>query len=125
MAWWSQADYAKEAFGWWTVFALGFAGAWELTTAFIGWMYHQARQQGDAGTIYRVMTWVFASGAAAMNYAHHCGPGGRPTQASVAFATMARPKIGLIPWVRFGVPGFRLPGVRPPSSHLWVTWRRS
>ncbi|MGW1616417.1 hypothetical protein ACWCQZ_44620 [Streptomyces sp. NPDC002285] len=131
VAWWSQTDYAKEAFGWWTVFALGFAAAWELTTAFTGWMYHQARQQGDAGTIYRIMTWVFASGAAAMNYAHHCGPGGRPTQASVAFATMsvvgmvlwelyaalvhrqylreqglisrARPKIGLIRWVRFPV----------------------
>ncbi|MFE9137834.1 hypothetical protein [Streptomyces sp. NPDC007355] len=131
VAWWSQTDYAKEAFGWWTVFALGFAAAWELTTAFTGWMYHQARQQGDAGTIYRIMTWVFAAGAAAMNYAHHCGPGGRPTQASVAFATMsvvgmvlwelyaslvhrqylreqglvsrARPKIGLIRWVRFPV----------------------
>ncbi|GHG22865.1 hypothetical protein ACFFSH_28820 [Streptomyces filamentosus] len=131
VAWWSQTDYAKEAFGWWTVFALGFAAAWELTTAFTGWMYHQARQQGDAGTIYRIMTWVFASGAAAMNYAHHCGPGGRPTQASVAFATMSvvgmvlwelyaslvhrqylreqglvsrpRPKIGLIRWVRFPV----------------------
>lgn len=131
VAWWSQTEYAKEAFGWWTVFALGFAAAWELTTAFTGWMYHQARQQGDAGTIYRIMTWVFASGAAAMNYAHHCGPAGRPTQASVAFATMsvvgmvlwelyaslvhrqylreqglisrARPKIGLIRWVRFPV----------------------
>lgn len=131
VAWWSQTDYAKEAFGWWTVFALGFAAAWELTTAFTGWMYHQARQQGDSGTIYRIMTWVFASGAAAMNYAHHCGPGGKPTQASVAFATMsivgmvlwelyaslvhrqylreqglvsrARPKIGLIRWIRFPV----------------------
>ncbi|MFZ3491653.1 hypothetical protein ACODT5_00170 [Streptomyces sp. 5.8] len=131
VAWWSQTDYAKDAFGWWTVFALGFAAAWELTTAFTGWMYHQARQQGDAGTVYRIMTWVFAAGAAAMNYAHHCGPGGRPTQASVAFATMsivgmvlwelyaslvhreylreqglvsrARPKIGLIRWLRFPV----------------------
>ncbi|MET7604920.1 hypothetical protein ABZS96_20815 [Streptomyces avermitilis] len=131
VAWWSQTEYAKDAFGWWTVFALGFAAAWELTTAFTGWMYHQARQQGDSGTIYRIMTWVFASGAAAMNYAHHCGPGGRPTQASVAFATMsvvgmvlwelyaslvhrqylreqglvsrARPKIGLIRWIRFPV----------------------
>ncbi|MER7690586.1 hypothetical protein [Streptomyces sp. NPDC097610] len=131
VAWWSQTDYAKDAFGWWTVFALGFAAAWELTTAFTGWMYHQARQQGDSGAIYRIMTWVFASGAAAMNYAHHCGPGGRPTQASVAFATMsvvgmvlwelyaslvhrqylreqglvsrARPKIGLIRWIRFPV----------------------
>lgn len=89
--WWSQTDYSKEAFGWWTVFA-----AWELTTAVTGWMYHQARQQGDAGTIYRIMTWVFASGAAAINYAHHCGPGGRPTQASVAFATLS--VVGMVLW---------------------------
>ncbi|MFC9602448.1 hypothetical protein ACFTTN_03150 [Streptomyces niveus] len=129
VAWWSQMDYAKDAFGWMTIFAVGFAAAWELTTAFTGWMYHQARKDGDAGTIYRVMTWVFASGAAAMNYAHHCGPGGRPTQAAVAFATMsivgmvlwelyaslihrkalreqglaakARPRIGIIRWIRY------------------------
>ncbi|MFE5842012.1 hypothetical protein ACFQ7N_10235 [Streptomyces niveus] len=129
VAWWSQMDYAKDAFGWMTIFAVGFAAAWELTTAFTGWMYHQARKDGDAGTIYRVMTWVFASGAATMNYAHHCGPGGRPTQAAVAFATMsivgmvlwelyaslihrkalreqglaarARPRIGVIRWIRY------------------------
>ncbi|MEU1628245.1 hypothetical protein ABZ746_23515 [Streptomyces sp. NPDC020096] len=131
VAWWSQMDYAKAAFGWWTIFAIGFAAAWELTTAFTGWMYHQARRQGDSGTIYRIMTWVFAAGAAAMNYAHHCGPGGKPTQAAVAFATMSvvgmvlwelyaalvhrtylreqglvsqpRPRIGLIRWVRYPV----------------------
>ncbi|QCX82165.1 hypothetical protein C9F11_42925 (plasmid) [Streptomyces sp. YIM 121038] len=131
VAWWSQTDYAQQAFGWKTIFAIGFAAAWELTTAFTGWMYHQARQQGDAGTVYRIMTWIFASGAAAMNYAHHCGPAGEPTQAAVAFGTMsivgmvlwelyaslvhrqylreqglvsrARPKIGMIRWIRFPV----------------------
>ncbi|MEV1042981.1 DUF2637 domain-containing protein [Streptomyces sp. NPDC050204] len=129
VAWSSQTSYAMDAFGWWLPFALGFAAAWELTTTFTGWMYHQARSQGDSGLIYRVMTWVFAAGAAAMNYAHHCGPGGKPTQAAVAFATMsivgmtlwelyasllhrqharkegrvakARPHIGLIRWARY------------------------
>ncbi|MFZ3552190.1 hypothetical protein ACODT3_42600 [Streptomyces sp. 4.24] len=129
VAWSSQTSYAMDAFGWWLPFALGFAAAWELTTTFTGWMYHQARSQGDSGLIYRVMTWVFAAGAAAMNYAHHCGPGGKPTQAAVAFATMsivgmilwelyanllhreharkqgrvakARPHIGLIRWMRY------------------------
>ncbi|MGW1976503.1 hypothetical protein [Streptomyces sp. NPDC001889] len=96
VAWWSQTTYARDAFGWWTVFALGFAAAWELSTAFTGWMYHQARRNGDSGWLYRVMTWVFASGAAAMNYAHHCAPGGRPTQAAVAFATMS--VVGMILW---------------------------
>lgn len=129
VAWSSQTSYAMDAFGWWLPFALGFAAAWELTTTFTGWMYHQARSEGDSGLIYRVMTWVFAAGAAAMNYAHHCGPGGAPTQAAVAFAgmsivgmilwelyasllhrrharkegrvTKARPHIGLIRWLRY------------------------
>ncbi|MEV6421743.1 DUF2637 domain-containing protein [Streptomyces sp. NPDC051662] len=129
VAWSSQTSYAMDAFGWWLIAALGFAAAWELTTTFTAWMYHQSRSQGDSGLIYRVMTWVFAAGAAAMNYAHHCGPNGQPTQAAVAFATMsivgmilwelyasllhreharaegrvakARPRIGLIRWVRY------------------------
>ncbi|MFB8401284.1 hypothetical protein [Streptomyces sp. NPDC055912] len=129
VAWSSQTSYAMDAFGWWLIAALGFAAAWELTTTFTAWMYHQSRSQGDSGLIYRFMTWVFAAGAAAMNYAHHCGPDGRPTQAAVAFATMsivgmilwelyasllhreharaegrvakARPRIGLIRWVRY------------------------
>ncbi|GLF98190.1 DUF2637 domain-containing protein [Streptomyces yaizuensis] len=129
VAWSSQTSYAMDAFDWWLGAALGFAAAWELTTTFTAWMYHQARSQGDSGLIYRVMTWVFAAGAAAMNYAHHCGPDGRPTQAAVAFATMsivgmilwelyasllhrqharaegrvakARPRIGLIRWTRY------------------------
>ncbi|SFT24375.1 hypothetical protein SAMN05444716_1291, partial [Streptomyces harbinensis] len=129
VAWWSQMDYARTAFGWYTVFAIGFAGAWELTTAFTGWMYHQAKKIGDGGLIYRVFTWIFAAAAAAMNYAHHCGPEFSPTQPAVAFATMSivgmilwelyasllhreesrrkgrtaqvRPRIGLIRWMRY------------------------
>lgn len=137
VAWWSQTDYAVHAFGWWAIFGIGFAAAWELTTAFTGWMYHQARRMGDGGLIYRIATWIFAAGAAAMNYAHHCGPGGRPTQPAIAFATMSvvgmvlwelyallvhrqylreqgklpqpRPRLGLIRWARF-------------TPQAWTAW---
>ncbi|MFI0742504.1 hypothetical protein ACH4PU_31170 [Streptomyces sp. NPDC021100] len=137
VAWWSQTDYAVHTFGWWPIFGLGFAAAWELTTAFTGWMYHRARRMGDGGLIHRIATWIFAAGAAAMNYAHHCGPGGRPTQPAIAFATMSvvgmalwelyallvhrqylreqgmlpqpRPRLGLIRWVRF-------------TSQAWTAW---
>jgi hypothetical protein len=137
VAWSSQTSYAMDAFGWPLVFALGFAAAWELSTTFTGWMYHQARKSGDRGAEYRILTWVFALGAAAMNYAHHAGPHGEPTQASVAFSAMsvtgmvlwesyarlvhrqylrdegliprARPRLGVVRWVRYPV-------------HSWTAW---
>lgn len=137
VAWSSQTSYAMDAFGWWMIAALGFAAAWELSTTFTGWMYHQARKDGDRGTEYRILTWIFAMGAAAMNYAHHCGPKFAPTQSAVAFSAMsvtgmvlweayarlvhrqhlraeglvpkARPRLGLVRWVRYPV-------------HSWTAW---
>ncbi|MCA1223500.1 DUF2637 domain-containing protein, partial [Streptomyces sp. 8L] len=137
VAWSSQTSYAETAFGWPLVFAIGFAAAWELSTTFAGWMYHQARKNGDRGIEYRLLTWVFALGAAAMNYAHHCGPHGAPTQAAIAFSAMsvtgmvlwesyarlvhrqylrdhglvpkARPRLGTVRWVRYPV-------------HAWTAW---
>lgn len=134
VAWSSQTSYAMTAFGWPLIFALGFAAAWELSTTFTGWMYHQARKSGDRGIEYRLLTWIFALGAAAMNYAHHAGPHGAPTQASIAFSAMsitgmvlwesyarlvhrkwlreqglvprARPRLGLVRWLRYPVHAF-------------------
>lgn len=134
VAWSSQTSYAMTAFGWPLVFALGFAAAWELSTTFTAWMYHQARKSGDRGPEYRILTWIFALGAAAMNYAHHAGPAGAPTQASIAFSAMsitgmvlweayarlvhrqwlrdqglvprARPRLGLVRWIRYPVHAF-------------------
>ncbi|GGZ89791.1 hypothetical protein GCM10010371_57090 [Streptomyces subrutilus] len=116
VAWTGQAGFAEDILGWVVPFTILFAAAWELSTAFVGWMYHQARQSGDAGTLYRVSTWIFALGAAAMNYWHASGepvPGSRIwdakaevwteqitywhfTPKAVAFAAMSI--VGMVLW---------------------------
>ncbi|WCD91131.1 hypothetical protein KPP03845_200092 (plasmid) [Streptomyces xanthophaeus] len=116
VAWTGQAGFAEDILGWVVPFTILFAAAWELSTAFVGWMYHQARQGGDAGTLYRVSTWVFALGAAVMNFWHASGepvPGSRVwdakawvwteqitywhfTPKAVAFAAMSI--VGMVLW---------------------------
>ncbi|MGW6952396.1 hypothetical protein ACWGHD_36495 [Streptomyces xanthophaeus] len=116
VAWTGQAGFAEDILGWVVPFTILFAAAWELSTAFVGWMYHQARQAGDAGTLYRVSTWIFALGAAAMNFWHASGepvPGSRVwdakaemwteqitywhfTPKAVAFAAMSI--VGMVLW---------------------------
>ncbi|MFH9500581.1 hypothetical protein ACH4L9_34785 [Streptomyces globisporus] len=73
VAWTGQAGFAKDILGWEAPWTILFAAAFELSTAFVGWMYHQARKDGDAGTLYRIGTWVFAMGAALMNFWHASG----------------------------------------------------
>ncbi|MFD7731880.1 hypothetical protein ACFV6F_16015 [Kitasatospora phosalacinea] len=70
VAWTGQAGFAHDILGWIAPFTVLFAAAWELSTAFVAWMYHEARKVGDSGTLYRVSTWAFAIGAAVMNYWH-------------------------------------------------------
>lgn len=72
VAWIGQISFAMETLGWLFVGAVVFAAAWEMTTAFTGWMYHQARKDGDRGTLFRAATWIFAASAGAMNYWHAC-----------------------------------------------------
>ncbi|PJN36612.1 hypothetical protein CG747_32255 [Streptomyces sp. CB02959] len=116
VAWTGQAGFAKDILGWVVPFTILFAAAWELSTAFVGWMYHQARRGGDAGTLYRASTWVFAIGAAVMNFWHASGervPGSRAwdataqkwteqitywhfTPKAVAFAAMSI--VGMVLW---------------------------
>ncbi|MYY03198.1 MULTISPECIES: hypothetical protein [unclassified Streptomyces] len=116
VAWTGQAGFAEDILGWVVPFTILFAAAWELSTAFVGWMYHQARQGGDAGTLYRVSTWIFALGAAVMNFWHASGepvPGSRVwdakeeiwteqitywhfTPKAVAFAAMSI--VGMVLW---------------------------
>ena len=72
VAWIGQIGFAHDKLGWPLLGALIFAAAWELTTAFTGWMYHQARKDGDRGALFRFATWLFACSAGAMNYWHAC-----------------------------------------------------
>ncbi|MEU4032447.1 hypothetical protein [Streptomyces anulatus] len=116
VAWTGQAGFAEDILDWVMPFTILFAAAWELSTAFVGWMYHQARRGGDAGTLYRVSTWIFALGAAVMNFWHASGkptPGSRVwdakeeiwteqltywhfTPKAVAFAAMSI--VGMVLW---------------------------
>ncbi|WP_331761812.1 hypothetical protein OH797_39115 (plasmid) [Streptomyces anulatus] len=116
VAWTGQAGFAEDILDWVVPFTILFAAAWELSTAFVGWMYHQARRGGDAGTLYRVSTWIFALGAAVMNFWHASGkptPGSRVwdakaeiwteqmtywhfTPKAVAFAAMSI--VGMVLW---------------------------
>ncbi|MBZ2410793.1 hypothetical protein HX747_30690 [Streptomyces sp. L06] len=116
VAWTGQAGFAEDILGWVTPWTILFAAAFELSTAFVGWMYHQARNDGDAGTLYRVATWIFAMGAAVMNFWHASGepvPGTRVwdaaasqwteqvtywhfTPKAVAFAAMSI--VGMVLW---------------------------
>ncbi|MDJ0465990.1 hypothetical protein [Streptomyces sp. H27-C3] len=116
VAWTGQAGFAEDILGWVAPFTVLFAAAWELSTAFVAWMYHQSRQGGDAGTLYRVSTWIFALGAAVMNFWHASGvptPGSRVwdakaeiwteqitywhfTPKAVAFAAMSI--VGMVLW---------------------------
>jgi hypothetical protein len=98
VAWIGQISFAMETLGWIFLGALVFAAAWELTTAFTGWMYHQARKDGDRGTLFRVATWIFASSAGAMNYWHALPDGGsihHPTPKAVSYGSMSLVGIGL------------------------------
>ncbi|QRV32468.1 hypothetical protein I6J39_34485 (plasmid) [Streptomyces californicus] len=117
VAWTGQAGFAEDILGWVAPWTILFAAAFELSTAFVGWMYHQSRKDGDAGTLYRIATWIFAMGAAVMNFWHASGmpkPGGTKvwdeasrrwveeitywhfTPKAVAFATMSL--VGMALW---------------------------
>lgn len=128
VAWTGQAGFAMKVIGWDLPAALVYAAAYELTTTFCGWMYHEARKDGDSGLEYRLATWAFASGSAAQQWWHYSDHWSA-TPRSVTFAsmtiiglavwelyarlihrrelrrtkmrTMALPKLGLVRWVRF------------------------
>lgn len=98
VAWIGQIGFALDTLHWNILGALVFAAAWELSTAFNGWMYHQARDDGDAGTIFRVATWLFAGGAGLMNYWHALPKGGDltdPTPKAASFGVMSLSGIAL------------------------------
>jgi uncharacterized protein (DUF2062 family) len=97
VAWVGQILFARNTLGWPLAAAVVFAASWELTTAFAGWMYHQARQSGDRGTIFRAATWLFAVSAGAMNYWHALDghPLTSPTPKAVSYGAMSLVGIGL------------------------------
>lgn len=128
VAWTGQASFAMTSLGWSFLAGLLYAAAYELTTVFCGWMYHEARKDGDKGIEYRLAMWAFGAGAAAQQWWHY-SPNWEPTFRAVTFASMTmvslvvfelfarlvhrrklrrdgkigqvRPRFGLIRWVRY------------------------
>lgn len=98
VAWIGQIQFATDTLGWTIAGALVFAAAWELTTAFAGWMFHQARAAGDRGLLFRWATWLFACSAGAMNYWHALGNHNsivHPTPKAVSYGAMSLVGISL------------------------------
>lgn len=119
VAWVGQIGFARGTLAWPLVGAFVFAASWELTTAFSGWMYHQARQAGDRGSVFRAATWLFAASAGAMNYWHALdgGPVTDPTPKAVAYGAMSL--VGIALWELYASlihrQGLRSRGALPPA----------
>lgn len=139
IAWTGQSGFATGVLGWTFIASLLYAAAYELTTVFAAWMYHEAKKDGDKGWEYRVATWFFAAGAGIQQWWHY-SDNWHATARSVTYSSMtaigvmvwelyarlihrrklrkdgklpgARPRIGLARWVRY-----------PHVS--WVAWSLS
>lgn len=130
VAWTGQSHFATSVLGWAFAFSIVYAAAYELTTAYWAWLYHEARSDGDSGWEYRLATWLFATGAAVQQWWHYSN-NWHATPRSVTYSAMsaigvllwegyarlihrrklraenklapARPRIGLARWVRYPV----------------------
>lgn len=119
VAWVGQIGFATDTLNWPLAGALVFAASWELTTAFAGWMFHQARSAGDGGTTFRAATWLFASAAGAMNYWHALDGAAinHPTPKAVSYGAMSL--VGIALWELYSSlvhrQGLRARGALPPA----------
>jgi hypothetical protein len=130
VAWTGQSRFATQILGWPFAASILYAAAYELTTVYNAWLYHQARSDGDSGWEYRLGTWIFAIGAAVQQWWHYSNHW-HSTPRSVTYSIMsivgvllwegrarlihrrklrvekklapARPRIGLARWIRYPV----------------------
>ncbi|WP_327066871.1 DUF2637 domain-containing protein [Kitasatospora sp. NBC_01302] len=136
VAWTGQSQFAMRVLGWLFVASVLYAAAYELTTVYCAWLYHQARSDGDSGWEYRLGTWIFATGAAVQQWWHYSNHW-HPTPRAVTYSVMsivgvllwegrarlihrrklraegklppARPRIGMARWTRY-------------PRHSWTAW---
>lgn len=136
VAWTGQSQFAVIVLGWTFAASVLYAAAYELTTAYWAWLYHEARSDGDSGLGYRLGTWAFATGAAVQQWWHYSNHW-HATPRAVTYSVMsgvgvlsweglarlvhrrklrkegklppARPRIGLARWTRYPV-------------HSWTAW---
>lgn len=128
VAWTGQSQFAIQILGWGFAASILYAAAYELTTVYWAWLYHQARTDGDSGWEYRLGTWGFAIGAAIQQWWHYSNHW-HATPRAVTYSVMsavgvllwegrarlihrrklraegklppARPRIGMVRWVRY------------------------
>lgn len=96
VAWVGQIQFARDVMGWPLAGALVFAAGFEMSTAYVARLDWKARADGDNTALFRVATWLFATGAAAMNYWHAADPGFRPNGVAVSYGVMSL--AGVILW---------------------------
>ncbi|MDG4833043.1 hypothetical protein O7627_27600 [Solwaraspora sp. WMMD1047] len=68
VAWVGQIQFAQDVMRWPLAGAVVFAAGFELSTAYVARLDWKARAEGDGTALFRAATWLFAAGAAAMNY---------------------------------------------------------
>lgn len=95
ISWTGQSGFAQRVLDWNFVASLIYAAAYELTTIFCAWMYHEARKDGDKGWEYRAATWAFAIGAGVQQWWHYSADW-NATPRSVTYSTMTA--IGVVVW---------------------------
>lgn len=128
VAWTGQIGFAHGVLDWPFAGGVLYAAAYELSIIFCAWMYHESRKDGDSGVYYRVLTWAFALGNGVQQW-WHWADDWKATPRSVTYSIMtmvgiliweayaklihrrklradgkisgARPKIGMIRWLRY------------------------
>ncbi len=96
VAWVGQIQFARDVMGWPLAGAVVFAAGFELSTAYVARLDWLARAGGDNTALFRIATWLFAAGAAVMNYWHAADPGFHPNGEAVSYSTMSI--TGVILW---------------------------
>lgn len=118
VAWTGQSGFATSVLGWNFLASILYAAAYELTTIFSAFMYHEAKKDGDKGWEYRIATWMFAAGAGLQQWWHY-SDNWHATPRAVTYSTMTA--IGVIVWELYARLIHRralradgkLPGARP------------
>lgn len=118
VAWTGQSGFAVSVLGWNFLASLLYAAAYELTTIFSAFMYHEAKKDGDKGWEYRIATWIFAAGAGLQQWWHY-SDNWHATPRAVTYSTMTA--IGVVVWELYARLIHRralradgkLPGARP------------
>lgn len=133
VAWTGQSGFARAVLGWNFAASLVYAAAYELTTVFSAWMYHEARKDGDKGLEYRLATWMFAAGAGVQQWWHY-SKDWQATPRSVTYSTMTI--VGVLVWELYARLIHRralreigkLTGARPAIGlarwfrYPWISW---